>query len=166
MAAAPLFQIPLRNGLQSEKRCARQSQLSNSDVDDASYWTHYSVQDTSIRPGRIMNRFAGSLAVAVFLSAPPVFASEEAAPKNSYRLQLPLVIYGQVTNIDHMADLVSIRQVMPKNVGMAPLTTVFKANDAASLGSIQEGDKVKAIVESIDGQPVVLKVWRRRWPIQ
>jgi Cu/Ag efflux protein CusF len=116
--------------------------------------------------GRTMNRFAGSFAVAVFLSAPPVFASEEAASENSHRLQLPLVIYGQVTEIDRVTDLVSIRQVMPKNVGMAPLTTVFKATDPASLSWIQEGDKVKAVVESINGQPVVLKVWRRRWPIQ
>jgi Cu/Ag efflux protein CusF len=49
---------------------------------------------------------------------------------------------------------------------MAPLTTVFKATDAASLNRIREKDKVKAIVESIHGQPVLMKVWRRRWPIQ
>jgi|ERR1700748_3175 Cu/Ag efflux protein CusF len=112
-----------------------------------------------------MNRFAGPFAVAVFLCAPPVFASEEES-RDAYSSQLPMVIYGQVTEIDRTVDLVSIRQVMPKNVGMAPLTTVFKASDASFLNSIREGDKVKAVVESVDGQPVVLKVWRRRWPIQ
>jgi Cu/Ag efflux protein CusF len=112
-----------------------------------------------------MNRFAGSLAVVTFLCASPDFASE-AEPENAYPLRSPAIVYGQVMEIDRAAELVSIRQVMPKNVGMAPLTTVFKAGDAASLDRIHERDKVKAMVESIDGQPVALKLWRRRWPIQ
>jgi Cu/Ag efflux protein CusF len=112
-----------------------------------------------------MNRFAGPLAVVTFLCTSPDFASE-AEPENAYPLRSSVMVYGQVTGIDRAADRVSIRQVMPKNVGMVPITTVFKASDAASLDRIHENDKVKAIVESFDGQPVVLKLWRRRWPIQ
>jgi hypothetical protein len=49
MAAAPLFQLQLRNDLQTEKRCAPKNQLSNFDLDDSSSRPTYSVCDISIR---------------------------------------------------------------------------------------------------------------------
>lgn len=48
---------------------------------------------------------------------------------------------------------------------MTPLTTVFKATDPAMLSEIREGDKVEALIERLNGQPVVLKISRRSWNI-
>ncbi|CAB3751916.1 copper-binding protein [Paraburkholderia humisilvae] len=112
-----------------------------------------------------MNRLSDLLVVFAFLFAPLAFGFE-GMPQETYPSRVPAEIYGQAMSIDRAADLVSIRQVMPKNVGMAPITTTFTATNGTSLSQIHEGDKVKALVESINGHPVVLDISRRPWPIQ
>lgn len=86
-------------------------------------------------------------------------------PSTPYQSPVPKLADGEVVKLDRASGLVTIRQTMPKNVGMTPLTTVFKATDPAMLNEIREGDKVEALIERLNGQPVVLKISRRSWSI-
>ncbi|HEY3599299.1 MAG TPA: copper-binding protein [Paraburkholderia sp.] len=108
-----------------------------------------------------MNKLVELLVAAGFLCI-----AAQVSAQTSYSPGFPMVVYGQVAKIDFATDVVSIRQVMPKNVGMAPITIKIKAMDDSMFSRIHEGDKVKAVIENVNGQPVVLKISRRPWPIQ
>ncbi|TCK33328.1 Cu/Ag efflux protein CusF [Paraburkholderia sp. BL8N3] len=112
-----------------------------------------------------MKKLIDLSSIAGFLVAASAFAVQ-AMPSKPYQATAPMVADGQVVKLERATALVAIRQTMPKNVGMVPLTTVFRATDPAMLGGIHEGDKVEALVERLNGQPVILKISRRPWPIQ
>ena len=92
--------------------------------------------------------------------------ASQAAAQTSDPPGVSTIVYGQVAKIDRPAGFFSIRQVMPKNVGMVPITIPLNTTDDALLGRIYEGEKVKAVIGNVNGQTTALKVYRRHWLIQ
>ncbi|RJG27915.1 copper-binding protein, partial [Massilia cavernae] len=50
---------------------------------------------------------------------------------------------GEIKKVDKEAGKITIRHGELKNLGMAPMTMVFRAKDPAMLGQVKAGDKVK-----------------------
>lgn len=58
---------------------------------------------------------------------------------------------GEIRKVDKGAAKLTIRHGELKNVGMAPMTMVFRVKDKAMLDQVAAGDKVRLAVEKIDG---------------
>lgn len=58
---------------------------------------------------------------------------------------------GEIRKIDRSAGKLTIKHGELKNVGMPPMTMVFRVRDTAMLEQVQPGDKVLFAVEKING---------------
>jgi Cu/Ag efflux protein CusF len=112
--------------------------------------------------GKTMNRLMDLVVAGGFLCVTGEGVAQASYPQGSE----PTVIYGQIVKIDRGEGMVSVRQVMPKNVGMVPITLTLKANGNALDNSIHEGDKIRGLIQNVDGRQIALKLCRRPWPIQ
>jgi Cu/Ag efflux protein CusF len=68
---------------------------------------------------------------------------------------------GEVRKIDKAAGKVTIKHGPLENLGMPPMTMVFRVQDPALLDQVQVGDKVSFVAEKIGGQYTVTKIERR-----
>lgn len=105
-----------------------------------------------------MNRSILALVLAS-LAAAPAFAAEDhsahamhgmnsmAAPAASSAA----LSEGVVKKIDKAAGTVTLTHGPLKNLGMGPMTMSFAVADAAILGKLKVGDKVRFLAEDKDG---------------
>ena len=67
---------------------------------------------------------------------------------------------GEVRKVDREAGRISLKHGPITNLGMPPMTMMFKARDAAMLEQLKAGDKVRFAVELVGGQYTVTRVER------
>ncbi|MPW18958.1 RND transporter MFP subunit [Paraburkholderia sp. CNPSo 3157] len=65
---------------------------------------------------------------------------------------------AEVKNVDTATGMVTLKHGALENVGMPPMTMVFKAKDSAMARQVHEGDKVKVRVENVNGTPTIVKM--------
>jgi len=59
---------------------------------------------------------------------------------------------GEVRKVDLAAGKITIKHGTLENLGMPPMTMVFRAKDPASLKQVKVGDKITFVAEKIEGQ--------------
>ena len=96
---------------------------------------------------RIMISLASALAVLGFAAGT---SAEEAK-------SLPMVA-GEVTKVDVDQGKLSIKHEAIPNLGMDPMTMVFKAADPAMLKDLKAGDKINFTADKVNGQITATKV--------
>ena len=103
--------------------------------------------------------FAASFALA---GVPLALAHEgedhsEAAPAAATTKALPMVV-GEVTKVDAEQGKLSIKHAAIPNLGMEPMTMVFKAGDPAMVKDLKAGDKINFTADKVNGQLTATKV--------
>ena len=65
---------------------------------------------------------------------------------------------GEIRKVDKDAAKLTIRHGEIKNVGMQPMTMVFRVQDKAMLDQVKAGDKVQFSVEKVGGMLTVTAI--------
>ncbi len=65
---------------------------------------------------------------------------------------------GVVRKIDKGSGKITIKHGEIKNLGMPPMTMVFRVKDGALLDQLKEGDAIRFHVEAINGINTVLRI--------
>jgi Cu(I)/Ag(I) efflux system periplasmic protein CusF len=69
------------------------------------------------------------------------------------------MVNGQVTKVDESAGKLTIKHGPLKKFDMEDgMTMVFRANDPAMMKTVKAGDKVKFVVDRVNGQFTVMKI--------
>jgi len=68
---------------------------------------------------------------------------------------------GEVRKVDKEAGKITLKHGPITNLGMPPMTMVFRAKDQSLLADVNTGDKVKFRVEQIGGQYTVTRMERQ-----
>jgi Cu/Ag efflux protein CusF len=87
-------------------------------------------------------------ATALTLSAIGASYAGETAPMSE----------GEITKIDKDAGKLTIRHGELKNLGMMPMTMVFRARDAAMIEKATVGEKIRFVAERVDGALTVTQL--------
>jgi Cu/Ag efflux protein CusF len=82
-------------------------------------------------------------------AAPPAPAPQRA--EGSASADQSELSEGEITRWDPRTLKVTLRHGEIKNLGMPPMTMVFRVNDASMLAPFQTGDKVRFLVERQSG---------------
>lgn len=94
-----------------------------------------------------ISKFA--IGVALALSATSAsFAADAVAPMSD----------GEITKIDKGAGKLTIRHGELKNLGMPPMTMVFRAKNAAMVDQAAVGAKIKFVAEKVGGALTVVQL--------
>lgn len=67
---------------------------------------------------------------------------------------------GEIRKVDVAAQKLTVRHGRIENLGMSPMTMVFRIKDPAVLTQVKPGDKVKMTVERIDGALTIVALQR------
>jgi Cu(I)/Ag(I) efflux system protein CusF len=70
---------------------------------------------------------------------------------------------GEVKALDKAGKNITLKHgpIKSKTVEMGPMTMSFSVKDAAMLGKVKTGDKVKFQVENVDGRPTVVALTKQ-----
>lgn len=63
----------------------------------------------------------------------------------------PAMVDGEIRKVDKDAAKLTIKHAELPNLGMMPMTMVFRVQDKAMLGQVAAGDKVRFAAEKIGG---------------
>jgi Cu/Ag efflux protein CusF len=74
-------------------------------------------------------------------------AAQAAAPSDVATPQTD----GEILKVDAAAQKLTVKHGRIENLGMSPMTMVFRVKDPAFLTLVKPGDKVKMTVERVDG---------------
>ena len=126
-----------------------------------------------------MKSAAASCFIAALLASAPGTAALAQAPADSHPASEPAVTAppaqaaqampveaaaaddlseGEITRWDPRTLKLSLRHGEIKNLGMPPMSMVFRVQDAAVVGSLQPGDKVRFRAEQVNGAYTVTRV--------
>ena len=67
---------------------------------------------------------------------------------------------GEVRKVDKDAGKITLKHGPIDNLGMPPMTMVFRAKDPSMLDQVKAGDKVKFAAEQVGGQMTVTQIER------
>ncbi|CAJ0721965.1 MULTISPECIES: copper-binding protein [Ralstonia] len=87
---------------------------------------------------------------ALLAGAPFVHAAEDAAFASAATAAAPMS-EGEIKKIDTAAGKLTIKHGPLDNLGMEPMTMVFRVQDPAMLGKVQVGSKVRFVAEKVNG---------------
>lgn len=65
---------------------------------------------------------------------------------------------GVVRKVNKEAQKITVRHGELKNLGMPPMTMVFRVADPAFLDQVQAGDEVNFVAEKIGGQFTIVRI--------
>jgi Cu(I)/Ag(I) efflux system protein CusF len=68
----------------------------------------------------------------------------------------PVMVDGEIRKVDKDAAKLTIKHAELPNLGMMPMTMVFKVQDPAMLGQVAAGDKVRFAAEKVGGALTVV----------
>ena len=89
----------------------------------------------------------------------PVFGQKPAADHAAHhavaKAQPAALSEGEIRKVDKDAKKITIKHGPLNNLDMPPMTMVFQVKDAAMLGQVKAGDKVRFTAEKIGGQYTV-----------
>ncbi len=87
---------------------------------------------------------------ALLAGAPFVHAAEDAASEPAATTAAPMS-EGEIKKIDTAAGKLTIKHGPLDNLGMEPMTMVFRVKDPAMLSKVEVGGKVRFIAEKVNG---------------
>lgn len=87
---------------------------------------------------------------ALLAGAPFVHAAEDAASAPAATTAAPMS-EGEIKKIDTAAGKLTIKHGPLDNLGMEPMTMVFRVQDPAMLSKVEVGSKVRFIAEKVNG---------------
>ena len=94
----------------------------------------------------------------------PALANEmtghEGHQMNDQTMGAQVMTKGVITKIDQEAGKVGIRHEAIANLGMPPMTMIFKAADPALLEGLKTGDAIEFFAEKRDGALVLVSLSR------
>jgi Cu/Ag efflux protein CusF len=67
---------------------------------------------------------------------------------------------GEIRKVDVAAQKLTVKHGRIENLGMSPMTMVFRVKDPAFLTQVKAGDKVTMSVERIDGALTIVALQR------
>jgi Cu(I)/Ag(I) efflux system protein CusF len=67
----------------------------------------------------------------------------------------PVMVQGEIRKVDKDAAKLTIKHADIPNLGMTPMTMVFKVQDKAMLDQVAEGDKVRFAADKVGGMLTV-----------
>ena len=67
---------------------------------------------------------------------------------------------GEIRKVDAAAQKLTVKHGRIENLGMSPMTMVFRVKDPAFLTQVKPGDQVKMTVERIDGALTIVALQR------
>ena len=67
---------------------------------------------------------------------------------------------GEIRKVDAAAQKLTVKHGRIENLGMSPMTMVFRVKDPTFLTLVKAGDKVKMTVERIDGALTIVALQR------
>ena len=67
----------------------------------------------------------------------------------------PVMVEGEIRKVDQDAAKLTIKHGELPNLGMMPMTRVFRVQDKAMLGQVAVGDKVRFAAEKVGGMLTV-----------
>lgn len=118
----------------------------------------------------MIREFAGATMIAAALAAPAV-AQERMKTGNhdmsgsaaqAETVAAENMSQGAVRKVDKDAQKITIRHGPIENLGMPPMTMVFRAQDVAMLDQVKAGDKVRFQAENINGQFILTRIEREQ----
>lgn len=65
---------------------------------------------------------------------------------------------GEIRKVDKAAGKLTIKHGPLENLGMPAMTMVFRAKNAAMLDQVKPGDRIKFLVEKVDGAFTVTRL--------
>lgn len=65
---------------------------------------------------------------------------------------------GEVRKVNKDTQKITLRHGELKNLGMPPMTMVFRVSDPAYLDKVKVGDKVRFVAEKVDGLFTVTRI--------
>ena len=96
----------------------------------------------------------GTLFLLAILGLPAVHAADHPAGAVA---TAPLS-EGEIRKVDKAAGKLTIKHGPLENLGMPAMTMVFRVKDAAMLDQVKPGDRIKFLVEKVDGAFTVTKL--------
>lgn len=102
-----------------------------------------------------MKNLLSVIALASVLAG-PVFASQHSAARTSS--SAAAISQGEVRKLDAANQKITLRHGPLANLGMPPMTMVFKVQDAAQLEGLKVGDKVSFVADKQGSQFVVTEL--------
>jgi Cu(I)/Ag(I) efflux system protein CusF len=67
---------------------------------------------------------------------------------------------GEIRKVDAAAQKLTVKHGRIENLGMSPMTMVFRVKDPSFLTQVKPGDQVKMTVERIDGALTIVALQR------
>ena len=101
------------------------------------------------------HNFAAAVIVAAALSGPTWAQYGSATPAASAAAQMS---QGEVRKVDKDAQKITIKHGPIDNLGMPPMTMVFRVKDPAMLDQVKPGDKVRFSADKVSGAYTVTKI--------
>jgi len=101
-----------------------------------------------------------ALAFASLLFSLPVLSADKSADKSADQSadQSADLAEGTVKKIDVAGQRVMLAHGPIANLGMPPMTMMFKLKDAAMLKKLKDGDKVRFRVEDVGGEYTIVRI--------
>ena len=104
-----------------------------------------------------MQTAIASLALALGLAAAPLCAAAQtghaghAMPAGAAQASPAAMTNGLVKKVDKASGRVTIAHEEIRNLGMPPMTMVFRVRDPAWIGKMKDGDKIRFAAEDANG---------------
>lgn len=99
---------------------------------------------------------AGALASPVFAAEPEPVA--DTVKKGAVVPVEPVSSEGIVKKVDKSTGKITIQHGAIKNLGMGPMTMMFRVKDPAMLEQVQAGQKIRFHVDIVNGAYTVLRI--------
>ncbi len=88
-------------------------------------------------------------------------AHDHAAASTAVPAEVPMPqTEGEIRKVDAAAQKLTVKHGWIENLGMSPMTMVFRVKDPAFLALVKPGDKVKMTVERVDGALTIVALQR------
>lgn len=116
-----------------------------------------------VKDWQVRNKPTNLPAVAQAAPAPALAAPSQAAPTQAASPSLPPgtdlpTVSGRVEKVDASAGKITIDHQAIPNLGMDPMTMVFRTPDPSVLKGVKAGDKVRFQADRVNGQISVVKI--------
>jgi Cu(I)/Ag(I) efflux system periplasmic protein CusF len=85
-------------------------------------------------------------------------AAENAAPTGATKAAD--MVEGEVSKVDKAAKMITLKHAEIKKLEMPGMTMAYRVKDAAMLGKVKAGDKVKFMLDKSDGVFVITAIER------
>ena len=99
-----------------------------------------------------------ALPLLVSFNAPLAVAQESGATAEIKSADAAAMSSGEVRKIDKEAGKITIKHGPLANLGMPPMTMVFRVSDPALLDQVKPGDKIDFVAEKANGALSITKI--------